>query len=116
MTKSLIASLMVATLAVMAQSIMTGAVLAHEDRESGGYKLVVGFLHEPAYEGERNAVSLRVTKEGGEDEQEEPAGTASMDMSGHHSEMSQDAIESEVPISVSITAGRTRTGGWRSRS
>lgn len=58
MTRSLIAILIAAALAALTATV----VLAHEDREKGGYKLVVGFLHEPAYEGEKNAVSLRVTK------------------------------------------------------
>ena len=35
---------------------------AHEGREVGDYNLVVGFLREPAYEGQLNAVSLVVTK------------------------------------------------------
>ena len=70
MIRSLIAILVLAALVAMAQTVMVGAVMAHEDREEGGYKLVVGFLHEPAYEGERNAVSLRVTK-GSEDSKEE---------------------------------------------
>ena len=38
------------------------SVLAHEGRNVGDYNLVVGFLHEPAYEGQLNAVSLLVTK------------------------------------------------------
>ena len=70
MTKSLIAILTMAALVAMAAFVVpvsgTGQALAHEDREEGGYKLVVGFLHEPAYEGERNAVSLRVTKGSGD--------------------------------------------------
>ena len=67
LTRSLIAILIAAALAAMAAFVGpvsgTGQALAHEDREAGGYKLVVGFMDEPAYEGERNAVSLRVTKE-----------------------------------------------------
>ena len=35
---------------------------AHEGREVGDYNLVVGFLREPAYEGQLNAGSLVVTK------------------------------------------------------
>ena len=42
--------------------IASTAALAHEERQVGNYQFVVGFLDEPAYEGERNAVSLRVTK------------------------------------------------------
>ncbi len=104
MTRSLIAILIVAALAAMASSV----VLAHEDREEGGYKLVVGFLHEPAYEGEKNAVSLRVTKGSG-DEEEESSG---MEMGEQHDaeappiEGLEDTLQVEVthvPSAVSKT-------------
>ena len=100
LTRSLIAILIAAALAAMAPMAM-GAVMAHEDREEGGYKLVVGFMDEPAYEGERNAVSLRVTKES-EDEEEESSSTAGMSMGGHHDpaavavEGLQDTVQVEV--------------------
>ena len=102
MIRSLIAILITAALAATAST----AAFAHEDRETGGYKLVVGFLHEPAYEGERNAVSLRVTR-GSEDEEEE-----SSTMGGHHDpeavavEGLQDTLQVEVthvPSNVSRT-------------
>ena len=73
------------------------AVFAHDDEEVGGNKIVVGFLHEPAYEGERNAVSIRVTKEVSGGHEEASGSMAGMDMS-HDT----DAVESEVPISVSL--------------
>ena len=100
MIRSLIAILTMPALVAMAAFVVpgsgTGQALAHEDREEGGYKLVVGFLHEPAYEGERNAVSLRVTK-GSEDEEEE-----SSTMGGRHDpeavavEGLQDTLQVEV--------------------
>lgn len=34
---------------------------AHEHRDVGRYSFVVGFLNEPAFEGELNAISVRVT-------------------------------------------------------
>ena len=111
MIRSLIAILVLAALVAMTQTVMVGAVLAHEDREEGGYKLVVGFLDEPAYEGERNAVSLRVTKES-EDEEEESPSTAAMSMGGRHDpeavavEGLQDTLQVEVthvPSNVSRT-------------
>ena len=107
MIRSLIAILITAALAATAST----AAFAHEDRETGGYKLVVGFLHEPAYEGERNAVSLRVTK-GSEDEEEESPSTAAMSMGGRHDpeavavEGLQDTLQVEVthvPSNVSRT-------------
>lgn len=39
-----------------------GAALAHGGRPVGDYRLVIGWLEEPAYEGLKNAVDLRVTK------------------------------------------------------
>jgi hypothetical protein len=36
---------------------------AHEHREVGKYEFVVGFLNEPAFEGELNAMSVRITNE-----------------------------------------------------
>lgn len=57
----------VIALAVLAIAVMTVAVVeplsAHEGRNVGEYNLVVGFLHEPTYEGHLNAVSLVVTGE-----------------------------------------------------
>ena len=111
MIRSLIAILVLAALVAMTQTVMVGAVMAHEDREEGGYKLVVGFMDEPAYEGERNAVSLRVTKES-EDEEEESSSTAGMSTGGHHDpsavavEGLQDTLQVEVthvPSNVSRT-------------
>ena len=102
--RTLITILIAAALAATASS----AAFAHEDRETGGYKLVVGFLHEPAYEGERNAVSLRVTKES-EDEQEEPtakAGHAQHEPEPVAVEGLQDTLQVEVthvPSNVSAT-------------
>ena len=48
---------------LIALAVVTSAVaLAHGDREDGDLNLVVGFLNEPAYEGELNAASVRVTR------------------------------------------------------
>ena len=55
-----LAWLTMASLAVMAITI--GAIMAHEGRPVGDYRLIVGWLHEPAYEGSQNAVSIRVNK------------------------------------------------------
>ena len=43
-------------------SLTVGAALAHEGRPVGDYRFIVGWLEEPAYEGARNAVSVRVNK------------------------------------------------------
>ncbi len=71
-------------------------VYAHEDREHGDYKLVVGFLHEPAYEGERNAVSVRVTRQAEADS---------------HAHAMGEPIESGVRVGVSLSAQADERGG-----
>ena len=40
---------------------VTATVLAHEGRDVGDYKFVVGFINEPAVEGMLNGVSIRIT-------------------------------------------------------
>ena len=105
MTRSLIAILIVAALAVMAAT----AAFAHDDEELGGNKIVVGFLNEPAYEGEMNAVSIRVTK-GATGEDEESSGMAGMDMSTDSSH-DRDVVASEVPIDVSLMTEVEDDGG-----
>ena len=58
MIKMITAALLLMALTVAAAT----TIFAHESEEEGDYRLVVGFLNEPAYEGEKNAVSIRVTK------------------------------------------------------
>lgn len=58
---------LIATLALIA--FITGRpAYAHEGREVGEYLFIVGFLNEPAIEGEKNAASLRVAPHDNEDE------------------------------------------------
>ncbi|MBQ12670.1 MAG: hypothetical protein CMJ45_14115 [Planctomyces sp.] len=45
-------------------NLLTGTASAHEQREVGRYELVVGFIVEPAFEGLKNGLDLRVTKKG----------------------------------------------------
>ena len=52
---------MILTLIALAAAT-TAVALAHGDSEQGDLKLVVGFLNEPTYEGEINAVSVRVAR------------------------------------------------------
>ena len=63
------------------------SVLAHEGRNVGDYNLVVGFLHEPAYEGQLNAVSLVVTKPSDESGEDHHDTTAEPD---HHGDQSAE--------------------------
>lgn len=55
---------------LLVMSLTVGVIYAHEGRPVGEYRLVVGWLVEPAYEGSDNAVSIRVNKatESGEQE------------------------------------------------
>ncbi len=93
----ILAAVVVATVtAIVAAGAAYTTAVAHEDREEESYNLVVGFLHEPAYEGERNAVSIRVTK---------PA-TGMSDGHGTHG-----AIESETPIAMRIDTNVDELGG-----
>ena len=55
-------------------SLTLGTILAHEGRPVGDYRLVVGWLHEPAYEGSQNAVSIRVNKVAESDAQDHGGG------------------------------------------
>ncbi len=48
-----------------ATALAAGAVFAHEQRE-GEYQWVVGFLAEPAYEGQVNGVYLKLLKQASE--------------------------------------------------
>lgn len=57
-----------------------GSVLAHDDREAGGYKFVVGFRIEPAYEGLPNGVDVKVTKRVAGDHDSGNQGTQGMEM------------------------------------
>ncbi len=59
-------ALLVALVGVLAATTSSPAS-AHEGRQVGDYNFVVGFLREPAYEGQLNAVSLIVTRIAGEE-------------------------------------------------
>ena len=91
-------------------TISTAAVFGHEDREEGDYKFIVGFLNEPAYEGLRNAVSLRVTKarveEHGEAMQEEEA---KMPGHGEPATVPVEGLESTLQVEVThVPSGASR--------
>ena len=89
------------TLAVaLVTMISAAAAFGHDDREEGEYRFKVGFLDEPAYEGQRNAVSLRVTKEKGEAMQEEES-----KQSGHgHGEPATVPVEGlDSTLQVEVT-------------
>ena len=101
--------LILASLALLGLTV--GVALAHEGRPVGDYRLIVGWLHEPAYEGSQNAVSIRVNKivEGGSQDQSEaehdhdptatPEPTSMADSHGH------DPTATHEPTSVSDSHG-----------
>ena len=60
-----------------------GSVLAHDDRETGGYKFVVGFRVEPAYEGLPNGVDVKVAKPVAEDQSSGHAGMQGQTSQSH---------------------------------
>ncbi len=43
-------------------SLTAGSVMGHEQRDVGKYKMVVGFIVEPAFEGIKNGLDFRITK------------------------------------------------------
>lgn len=47
--------------AVLTMLVSVGTTIAHEDREIGDITMVVGFLDEPVYVGQKSGLSLRVT-------------------------------------------------------
>ncbi len=59
-------SLRLRTAALVAVALLVAApsaALAHETRQVAGYKVVVGWIGEPALEGQKNGVDFRVTKD-----------------------------------------------------
>lgn len=117
---------MIKNIAIFAAALMpllaAGTALAHEPRDIQDYNLVVGFLHEPAFEGLLNGVSLRVTKPA-------PADAHAHDGHAHgpdahssdthadthgadaHAAMSHEPLESEIPVIVAIETDVEDGGG-----
>ena len=92
-----------ASLLLLALSL--GIAAAHEPRDIEDYNLVVGFLYEPAFEGILNGVYLSVTKVAAHGHGDDASA------SGQHAAMEYETLESEVPISVSITTTVDHHGG-----
>ena len=96
------------TIAVALMSIIpAAAVLGHEDREEGEYTFKVGFLEEPAFEGQRNAVSLRVTKMKAEEEGEGHVDATQEDMAkksehahGESATMPVEGLDATLQVEV----------------
>ena len=92
-------------LAGAALATAVGAVWAHEGREVHGFGFDVGFLVEPAYEGQPNAVYLSVTRaSGGEHHgaaEEQTDGAKTMATSEGHA---RDNVVETSDMSVEVTA------------
>lgn len=57
-----IRSIVVVLAAALAILALPGSAAAHEHREVGNYVFVVGFMNEPAFEGELNGIWVSVTR------------------------------------------------------
>lgn len=93
--------------------LAAGTALAHEPRDIQDYNLVVGFLHEPAFEGLLNGVSLRVTKPApvADAHAHGPDAHGSDTHADAHAAMSHEPLESEIPVFVAIAAEAEDGGG-----
>ena len=97
--------LLALALAGAALAAAAGVVWAHEGREVQGFIFDVGFLIEPAYEGQPNGVYLSVTRADGGDHHGAASGKAqdaeSMAMSEDHA---HDNVVETADMSVEVTA------------
>ena len=87
-------------------SLTIGSALAHEGREVGEYRFVVGWLDEPTYEGMKNGVELSVTRIGqtaqtghGHDSKDSVQ-SMSMEMDGHREEVPVEGLEETLQVEV----------------
>ena len=102
-------SLWLAASIAAALSLTFGSVLAHEGREVGEYRFVVGWIDEPTYEGMKNGVELRVTRLGetmqghGQDSsmEKDTAGDGMAAQSGEHGvEVPAEGLEKTLQVEV----------------
>ena len=100
--------LAVAVAAVL--SLTVGTVLAHEGREVGDYRINIGWIVEPAYEGVMNGVEVRVTRvtvSGGGDHGESTSMSKDDDdgdgmaMANHHGDSAAvEGLENTLKVEV----------------
>lgn len=91
-----------------ALSLAVGTAMSHEGREVGDYRIKVGWIEEPAYEGMKNGVEVRVSKlaENGSEGHVHGAGggeAMSMSQEDEH-EHTHDVVEAASPMAVAVTA------------
>ena len=104
---------------VAALSIAVGTVFAHEGREVGDYRINIGWIVEPAYEGVMNGVEVRVTRvtESGDDHNGESTAMSKdaagdgMAMADHHDESAAvEGLENTLQVEVVyVPTGASRT-------
>ena len=89
-----------------------GSALAHEGREVGEYRFVVGWMDEPTYEGVRNGAELSVTRIGetiqtghGHDSKDSGQGM-SMGMDGHGEEAPVEGLEKTLQVEVTHVSSK----------
>ena len=109
-------TLLIKNIAIFAAALMpllaAGTALAHEPRDIQDYNLVVGFLHEPAFEGLLNGVSLRVTKPAPDDAHAHDGHAHGPDAHADtRAAMSHEPLESEIPVIVAIATDVEDGGG-----
>jgi len=104
-----VAAALVATYLGLALHAAPATVRAHGHMDVGDYELVIGFINEPAYQGEPNGLDLRVTREAvpaadaGEHAAGEGAGAAGATAGGV--EGTPEAGDHEHPSGESAAAG-----------
>ena len=105
---------------VAALGLAVGTVFAHEGREVGDYRINIGWIVEPAYEGVMNGVEVRVTRvteSGGDDHGESMSMTKSDDAgdsmatADHHDESAAvEGLENTLQVEVVyVPTGASRT-------
>jgi hypothetical protein len=81
-----------------------GLASAHEHRTVGDYTFVVGFLNEPAVQGELNAVSVRVTQPAPADATPAPGETEVADTPVKDLELTVEVILGDQKVSMPMEA------------
>ncbi len=104
-------------------SLAIGTAFAHEGREAGDYRLVVGFVEEPAYEGAMNGVDVRVTKvrtgdgHGDDDDEEDDDDDGGMSMGeddGHGETAAVEGLEKTLQVEIThVSTGASKVMSLR---
>ena len=105
-----------AAILVAVLTMTVGTVFAHEGREVEGYRLIVGWAVEPAYEDHKNAVQLKVTKIDAaqdhhgsimDDSSSEANGGSGNAMADHHA----STVQAESLMAVDVAAALDSVSG-----